>query len=634
MQTQSILQHNTTQLTMLFSKKRPPLQVLHEPLQDHSNEIIDAGKIHRLELLSFLRTVLACLITISLGIGEHGNSNEPLLIAMVYAVSSMVAWRVLSTKPLFWLGVLFTQLMLDMILIGLLVLQLGGDSHYVILYIMPIATGATLLKRPLALFVGAISVITLLLDGLRRQWLLQQRVDWLMLGLYGVGGFVCIVVLRLAAEHAERNEILVRQAHTSALLIQELQEQHLPEDSIAWIVFDQSGVVHVLNNMARSLAWQAGVLLEVGYRIKAHSPLLTWLSASREQEEQAIDWPPQLDQAINTHHPHPTQLRTATSTQNLVDDSPISSQRLYLKSSSLPQLAHMTALTLELASARNSKQQQAQLVAMGQISASIAHEIRNPLGAISQAAELIKEGGQLGESDTSLINMVLTNTQRIERIVRNLLTWSRCMQAHPSFFSPHTHVASLVQQLVADMAITPKQVVFQGLDFSVEQLAQYASYKVLFDVDHLYQVLSNLLSNALRYATSEPGSVMVALRPRGNHLSICVIDNGHSVDAGVVAHLFEPFQSTSKQGTGLGLYLCREYAVANQSVLQLVTGHKLKQLFLWNAVMDISQWTTVVVEPADNGTPSMSPMNQAVDHWYDMRYTKAFVLSVPWQANA
>ncbi len=599
---------------------------------EHSNATIDAGKIRRLELLSVLRTLLAILVALSLGLAERTLNSDTALIAAVYAVSAIVSWRVLSIKPWFWRGVLFAQLMLDLVLISLLVLGLGGsDSGYVVLYVMPIVTAATLLKRPLALFVGAISIIVVLLDALRRQALLQQRIDWLILGLYGIGGFVAILILRLAAERTDNNETFARQAQISAALMQELQEQHLPEDVPAWLVFDQRGVVHLLNNMARSLAWQAGVLLEVGYRITPQSPLKLWLQAGNTQAEQSLEWPPQSAKQLKTN-----------------DD--ITSQTLYVKSSPLPQ-QHMTALTLELSIARNNKQQQVQLAAMGQISASIAHEIRNPLGAISQAAELIKEGGQLSAADSPLLEMVLLNTQRIERIVNNLLTWSRGMQAHPSEFFPNTQIASVVQQLVIDLAIAPKQLVFQGLDLSGDTLAQYAQHRARFDTDHLYQILGNLLSNALRYAKKEPSSIMVALRPRGNHLAICVMDNGKPVDAGIAKHLFEPFQSTSKQGTGLGLYLSREYAVANQGALQLLTGYKLNQLLIWRSSADLHPWTTMIMESTNTNintstdNPSMLKQTHAfqphnlnnthtADPWQNPTYTKAFVLSIPWFEKA
>jgi two-component system sensor histidine kinase PilS (NtrC family) len=611
-----------------------------------NNDTIDAGKIRRLELLSVLRLLLAILMTLLLAnrfntVSGRFTNSEPQMIAAVYAIAALVGWRVLVSKTIFWRGVLFAQLMVDVIVIGLLVASLGGsDGGYSILYIMPIVAAATLLTRPLALFIGAVSMITLMLDGLRRSLILQQQVDWFVLGLYGIACFVCIAVLRLAAERAERHETAARQAQTSTLLMQELQEQHLPEDALAWLVFDQSGVVHLLNSMARSLAWQAGVLLEVGYHITPDSPLTAWLTASQTPDEHSIDWPP----------PDTLRLHTANTPTHL-SQAPFS-QALYLKPSQLPQLPHMTALTLELASTRSARKQQVQLAAMGQISASIAHEIRNPLGAISQAAELIKEGGELNRTDASLMEMVLLNTQRIERIVRNLLTWSRGMQAHPSSFSPNTHVAALIQQLVIDMGIAPQRVVFQGLDFSAPQMRQYADYVARFDTDHLYQVISNLLSNALRYAKPNPASIMVALRPRGKHVAVCVMDNGEPVDANVVAHLFEPFQSTSKQGTGLGLYLCREYAVANQGALQLFDSRKLAQLVLWGTNMDLHQLTSVLAHSQANTSDSTAiptipaiPTvdNQAAntrdetlkhDPWDAMPYTKAFVLSLPWRAES
>jgi two-component system, NtrC family, sensor histidine kinase PilS len=571
------------------------------------NESVDAAKVRRLNLLSILRVVLGFIVLILLigrfnALSDNGAAYQSIVFAAIYTVVSLIGWRILNIKLLIWRSILFAQLMIDIILISLLVVSLGGsDGGYAMLYAIPIITATTLLSRPLAFFVGAISVIVLMLDAFRRFITLNQSVDWLLLGLYGIACFVCIALLRLATERADQNENLIRQASIAAMLVQEVQEQHLPDDSLAWVVFDNEGTVHLLNKGARSLAWQANVLLEIGYKIVQDSPLWPWYNARHTLEEQLIGWPPVLiDSSIEPF-------------SRLNHDN----QLLYIKPSVLPQLPHMTALNLELESTRLSREHQSQLAAMGRISASIAHEIRNPLGAISQAVELLQENDALSGGDRQLIALMLQNTQRINRIISNLLLWSRGIQTNPSSFLPNSYLADLVQQLMRDLSIPNTRIVFQGLDFTQPSLNQYIHHQASFDTDHLYQILSNLLSNALRHARQDDGSIALALYPRGKYLAVSVMDNGEPVAASVAAHLFEPFQSTAKQGTGLGLYLSREYAVANKGVLQLFEGTQLLRLLS-------SEYSTQLFKINHQPSTVCHPLS----------YTKAFVLSVPWSPSS
>lgn len=577
------------------------MNILYSKYIDDEN--IDAVKIRRLDLLSLLRLILAVIMTVSLLIRfnsfEHQDdiNTQPLMIAMIYTAAALIGWRVLHTKYLMWQGVLFTQLMIDVILISLLVTNLGGsDGGYAVLYAIPIIAATTLLNRHLAFFIGAISFIALMLDALRRFILLHQSVDWLLLGLYGLAGFICISLLAMATERADKNEQLIRQTRLSADLVQEVQEQHLPDDSLAWVVFDHKGTVHLLNKGARSLAWQAQVLLEIGYHITPNSPLWLWFNACHTINdsmslEQMIVWPP----------------------TNFVSEETESvlKQNLYLKASTLPQMPHMIALNLELEQTRLAREHQAQLVSMGRISASIAHEIRNPLGAISQAAELLQEGNGLNDSDKQLTDLMLHNIHRINRIISNLLLWSKGIKTHAIKLFPNEYFSDLIRQMLIDLSIPKGQVLFQPLDFSHPLIQPYIQCHILFDTDHLYQIINNLLSNALRYAKKEEASILVTLYPRGKHLGVCVIDNGEPVADSVIERLFEPFQTTAKQGTGLGLYLSRQYAIANHSVLQLFKDTQLLRLLHWEAT------TQLFIDPNYEKNEIKS-------------YTKAFVLSIPW----
>jgi hypothetical protein len=140
------------------------------------DEAVDASKIRRLSLLTVLRLILASIMMFSLIWrfnmlpDSDGDKNaQPMIIAAIYTLAALIGWRVLATKVLVWRGVLFAQLMIDVIVISLLVASLGGsDGGYSVLYAIPIIAATVLLSRHLAFFIGAISFITLMLDALRR----------------------------------------------------------------------------------------------------------------------------------------------------------------------------------------------------------------------------------------------------------------------------------------------------------------------------------------------------------------------------------------------------------------------------------------------------------------------------------
>ncbi len=511
------------------------------------NDSLASGKVRRLWLLSLLRLLLACVLTFSLAVTVSSASKEvnvasPASLAILYALTALAAIWALNFSKINWRGQLFAQLVVDLIMIGLLVSSLGGSGGgYAILYLMPIAAAATMMGWSAAMFVCSVSVLSLMFDGFRRTVVAQHEVDWGLLGVQGIVSFGLMAALRLAADRSEKTEVQARQTQTHTRLMEGLREQHIQEDTLGWLVLDENGVVQLLNAPARAVAWQAGVILEMGASLTHYPALNTWLSASRISGESTVAWPPQGAVAF-----------------------PKQNEQLFIKPSSLPHLQGYTALTLELHSARSARNQHLQLAAMGRLSASIAHEIRNPLAAISQAAELMQETSELSAGDAALIKVMLTNSQRINRIVHNLLSWSHGLQAQPTRLSTQAHITQLLHEIASVLQLKSGQLQLQT--------ATQALTDVQFDADHLYQIVSNLVGNATRFASGGAASIRVVLRPRGNYVALLVLDDGPPVDSVVKQHLFEPFQSASKQGTGLGLFLCREYALASQGSLELMTG--------------------------------------------------------------
>lgn len=219
--------------------------------------------------------------------------------------------------------------------------------------------------------------------------------------------------------------------------------------------------------------------------------------------------------------------------------------------------------------------QQLKLASLGQLTASIAHEIRNPLSAISQASQLLMEevdDQPISSSDTTaahslddgnheLYKMIFSQTRRVNRIIEDVLKLSKRQP-------PNKHSIALESWMVEFIANH-----FSGHDVFLSGTVQPL---IVFDTHQLEQILINLINNGLRYSSlSHPHAyVEVEIYSRRNDVIIDILDKGKGVKSADIEHLFEPFFTTDKAGTGLGLYLSQAFSEANQSRLIYVPEHE------------------------------------------------------------
>jgi two-component system sensor histidine kinase PilS (NtrC family) len=205
---------------------------------------------------------------------------------------------------------------------------------------------------------------------------------------------------------------------------------------------------------------------------------------------------------------------------------------------------------------------QMKLVALGRLTASIAHEIRNPLSSIGHAAELLEEDGQMNDSSRRLIDIISGNVTRLDRIVKEILDLNRRDRAQPEAIDANAFFEHFMLQFCAN-----EKVPDGCIDMQVR-----TTYRPWFDRQHFDQILWNLVRNAWRHSQQRPGSVRIVLSgsPVPGLLTLDVIDDGPGVSREVQAHLFEPFFTTESQGTGLGLYIARELCEGNGARIEYV----------------------------------------------------------------
>ncbi|MEZ5460628.1 PAS domain-containing sensor histidine kinase [Dokdonella sp.] len=205
------------------------------------------------------------------------------------------------------------------------------------------------------------------------------------------------------------------------------------------------------------------------------------------------------------------------------------------------------------------------LASLGRLSASIAHEIRNPLAAIRYSAQLLAESESMEEEDRRLVEIVNNHCTRANEVIENILQLSRRERSRPESIDVNAWALNFVEEY--------KQNNDLGQDH-LRAITQNRQIEAMVDPQHLQQVVWNLVQNAIRYGR-EPGAVarvVVVARlatDKGPPL-LEVVDRGPGIPAKVAAQIFDPFYTTSEYGTGLGLYLARQMCESSQATLEYV----------------------------------------------------------------
>jgi two-component system sensor histidine kinase PilS (NtrC family) len=202
--------------------------------------------------------------------------------------------------------------------------------------------------------------------------------------------------------------------------------------------------------------------------------------------------------------------------------------------------------------------QQLKLASMGRLTASIAHEVRNPLSSISYAASLLNEDVKNEVQTKRLLKIVDDNVLRLNQLIEDILKLSRKAQADALPFDLISELRAIVRDFVET----------RNLPEDLIKIDDKVTFKLIFDLGHLREVVVNLLSNAVRYAGGQAGSIRLYAKVTvTGRRELHILDDGPGIPSAVRSHLFEPFYTTSSKGTGLGLYMARELCLNNKALL-------------------------------------------------------------------
>lgn len=492
------------------------------------------------------------------------------LVSMVYALQAIILWllpRFVSlTQPQQQRAQRRRQwamtIGVDLVAFTLLhVSEVGSTFNFAALLVLPVLMAGVLTSRLLALATASGVALVLLLAALRNAPAPELPSLMLQAGLAGLGLFVITLLAGELAGRLAREELAARgslelarqQAQLNRLVIEEMVDGVL--------VVDHRLRVRAANPAARALLVEAGLSPPAPFMLHER-PAWRALQQAVQQALQEGSWPEagrdlSLDFADGTQRTLRMRVRFMNGPQLGAEDrdpeTPTPASAPVKASSSAPSQELGTepfvVLLLEDLRTLQARIRQEKLAAMGRVSAGIAHEIRNPLAAISQANALMLED-PLQPGQQRLAQIVSDNVARLKRLVDDV------MEVAPGSPVSQTliEVRGTLQQQVADWMRTAG---LQGERLVVDLGG--SPLHVVFDPEHLRRVMINLLDNAFRHASEAPGSVALKLSAADEHTALIeVLSDGDRIAPDVERYLFEPFFSSRSRGTGLGLYICRE----------------------------------------------------------------------------
>jgi two-component system sensor histidine kinase PilS (NtrC family) len=333
-----------------------------------------------------------------------------------------------------------------------------------------------------------------------------------------------------------RAEELARNRASDLYNLQRLNEQIVQHMDTGILLVNEEGLVRVMNKAS-------------GRLLTPERPLAV------EQGRQLADYCPEL--AYQFEHWKDTGVHRARPFTVMEGTPPVIAHFRELQ----PNTQQEALVLVEDYTPVTQYAQSLKLTSLGRLTASIAHEIRNPLGAISHAAQLLRESPDLPEADRRMANIIQHHCERVNQIVESVMQISRREPPKPEYLTLSTWLASCIDAYLNALK-HPAEIVLD---------CDYPELLIEFDPENLQRVISNLLDNALRHSKMEIGResarVEVSLDFAAHQCYLDVIDSGAGVSPADQGKLFEPFFTTVTEGSGMGLYLCKELCEINNANL-------------------------------------------------------------------
>ncbi len=429
---------------------------------------------------------------------------------------------------------------LDVIAISTMLLIIGNmQSGYGILLNVTIFALSILAPGRLAIFFAALASC-LLLGGNSIQYFFNEQKDislFFYSGIYGAGFFGTAITAWYMAYWVRISEGLARHRSEELAGMQRVNEYIVERLHSGVIYVDVDKEIKLINSAARQF-------LDVNedrtpQYLQELSPLLA------EKFDNFLQKTKQRD----------------TTAQTLLEDPYL---RVHFFSTTVANKPAVLII-LEDMTFISQQAQQLKLAALGRFSASIAHELRNPLGAIAHAAQLFGEVDELNEEDIRLKQLILKNCGRMNEVIKNVLQLSRREKANPQLIE----MTGFLEQFRHDFCL------HNACDFTIKYPKDNA-ITVPFDKSQLEQILVILCENSMQHGRDEEGnlSINVSLKSTDYNNVLFVSDSGEGVPPELTDSIFEPFFTTLRTGTGMGLFIAKDLCEINQARLSLEKSTK------------------------------------------------------------
>lgn len=425
----------------------------------------------------------------------------------------------------------FFAIIIDVVFCLLFLHFAGGfGTGLAILLLLPIVIAGIFFYGIFAFFIAAISSVGILSHI---AWTSLQHPDqskyFVPAGLLGGLFFALSFATQLIAKHIRKTEEIVSQQQNLSFKLEQINQRIIQKMQTGVILVNQQGQVLMINDSAQHL---------LNNQSQVHAPL-----------------PNALKHALEKWQQQPKQFSTTLSLQA---GMPL----LHINFSSVqPDNKNSDIILFIQDQSRLTQQaQHLKLASLGRLSANIAHEIRNPLSAINHASQLLAEDSSFEESDKRLLNIITNHVARLNNIIDNVLSISSRQAANIDKIYLRTVIEKAIEQVEQSKAVELNH----QFEFSDNPL-------VPFDEGQLLQVLTILIDNAIIHRNQEQELQLVfRYQILDGKVVLQIVDNNPNIAPEELEKIFEPFYTTSKNGTGLGLYICRELCEMNQAWLSYV----------------------------------------------------------------
>ncbi len=479
-----------------------------------------------------------------------GSLNETLFTqtSLYYLVFACIFWVMIQLKKPNQLVQIHSNVLTDCIAILLLMHSSGGiQTGLGTLLIITVAGNSMIVPFRSALYFAALATITLLAHQLFSHYTQSEPTsNYTYAGILGLIFFAAAIISHKLSIRLKESEALAVKRGVDLANMAQLTEHIIQRMQTGILVIDNDNDVRLINESA----WHM-----LGMPSTNNLPNLSIIVP--ELVQQVKQWRKNSDFTPQIIRPTPLHANVMPRFAKITQDS---------KSGIL--------IFLEDTSVMAQQAQHLQLAALGRLTASIAHEIRNPLGAISHAGQLLEESDNLDKHDKRLTRIIADQSARMNTIIENIMQLGRRDHSQPEVFKLKTFLQKFINSFMVNQHIDNRVQTSNDRHEEISIDIHPDDVEIRFDISHLEQILTNLCENGLRHSQSYTGKPKIELRggitPEFNRPFLDIIDHGSGIDSETAQHIFEPFFTTEPTGSGLGLYISRELAECNQARMNYI----------------------------------------------------------------